>query len=255
MYSATCTSRSGRKPRAFAIAAFLAAVSVLTATSDDAFAQDERVRKKFDDKIHVVQPKPVLQKGRFELQPKFGMSLNDAINTSVMAGVSANYHILESLYVGGLFEWYDFGGTLGGESNTFEIVSTQTRTDADAAVINYMAGLELGYVPIYGKFAFLNSGIVYYDVAVTLGGAFINGESVLTPTAQNTFGGLIGINGRAFLTKWLALNVFLRDTIYMADLQGQSGALTNVVMTGLGVSFYLPTTFEYTEKVVEAEAN
>ncbi len=252
MLQATCTSRRSRSLRAVAFAAFLATVSATAFASNDAYAQDERVRKKFKDKIHVVQPKPVLQKGRFELQPKFGMSLNDAINRSVMLGISANYHIIESLYIGGLFEWYDFGGALGGETNTFEIVSTQTRTDADAAVINYMGGLELGYVPIYGKFAFLNSGIVFYDVSVTAGGAYIAAESVLIPSAQNTFGGLVGINARAFLTKWMALNLFVRDTIFMADLAGANGSLTNVVMTGLGVSFYLPTTFEYSEKVVEA---
>lgn len=232
--------------------AFFAVLATSALVSNSAFAQDERVRKKFDDKIHVVQPKPVLQKGRFELQPKFGFSLNDAINRSFMLGVNANYHITEPLYVGGLFEWYDYGGALGGETNTFELVSNQTGTDADAAKINYMAGLEVGYVPIYGKFAIFNSGIVYYDIAVTLGGAFISAESVLLPSAQNTGGGLIGISGRAFLTRWLAVNVFLRDTIFMADLQGASGSLTNIVMTGLGVSFYLPTDFERSEKVVEA---
>lgn len=254
MSQSTCTPRRGRHLKSAAFAAFLAVVATSAFTANDAFAQDERVRKKFKDKIHVVQPKPVLQKGRFELQPKFGFSLNDAINRNVMLGAGATYHLVESLSIGGLFEWYDFGGALGGETNTFEIVSNQTGTDADAARINYMAGLELGYTPIYGKFALLNSGIVYYDVSVTLGGAFISAESVLLPAAQNTGGGLVGLNARAFLTKWLALNIFVRDTIFLADLQGANDSLINIVMTGVGVSFYLPTAFEYREKVVDASA-
>ena len=68
------------------------------------FAQ--QVRKKFKDTIHIVQRKPVLQKGRFELAPRFGMTFNDALYRSFRVGSSANYHITERLFIGGLFDWY-----------------------------------------------------------------------------------------------------------------------------------------------------
>ena len=35
-------------------------------------AQAQQVRRKFKDKIHVVQKKPVLQKKRLEIAPRFG---------------------------------------------------------------------------------------------------------------------------------------------------------------------------------------
>ena len=42
----------------------------------------------------------------------------------------------------------------------------------------------------------------------------------------------------------------VRDVIYIAELGGGS-ALTNIASIGLGASFFLPTTFKYSEKVVE----
>ena len=214
--------------------------------------EDETVRQEFTDTVHVVQPKPVLQKGRFELVPRIGMSVNDPINQSIKVGVNANYHLAEAFYIGGLFEWYNFGDTLGGPSQAYEEVVNLTNTSPDAARINYLAGLEVGFVPIWGKFALFDSAIIFYDIAVTAGGVFIDAESVALPSASSTGGGTLSLTSRVFLNDWFALNLEVRDVVFLADLAGTSGAFTNVVTTGIGMSFYLPTSFEYTERVVEA---
>ncbi len=215
---------------------------------------DQEIRKKFKDQIHVVQPKPVLQKKRFELVTRFGMTINDSIQRRFKLGVNANFHIAEPFYVGGIFEWYDFGNALGGEADSYTELRNQTGAKADSPVLNYYAGLELGFVPLWGKFSLFNSSIVFYDVAVTAGGLYIDAKSLLLRTPKNTFGGTVSITGRIFLNKWIALNTEIRDVIYLADLKGADSSFANVVSFGLGFSFYLPTAFEYTEKVVDIQA-
>ena len=221
-------------------------------TALPAFAQ-ETTRKEFDDTIHVIQRKPVLQKGRFDLVPRFGISVNDSLYRHFKFGVNGNYHFSENVYLGGLFEWYNFGDALGGPTGAFEETQNETGTAADAAVINWLGGLELGYKPIVGKFAFADSFIVYYDIGLTAGGTYINAESVALPTAEGKFGGTVSAVNRIFFNDWFALNLEVRDVIYSADLRGEQGALTNVVTVAAGVSLYLPTTFEYSEPTATTE--
>jgi len=242
------------RARLFAsLALCLAAVFTLSLVPDTAEAQ--RVRAKFDDKVHVVQPKPVLQKGRFELAPRFGGSINDDIYQSFRLGATANFHISESFYVGGLFDWYNFGDALGGPTNTFESLNTETGASTDTARINYTGGLEVGFVPFWGKFSFFNSALIFYDFAVSAGGLWVDAESIAVGSASGKPGGTIALTGRLFLNKWIALNLEVRDVIFLQDLINASDSFTNVVSVGAGFSFYLPTTFEYSEKLVDAPSN
>ena len=75
----------------------------------------------------------------------------------------------------------------------------------------------------------------------------------------------VGVNMRFFLAKWLTVNFGIRDYVFYdhfeptdrpgmnnetATAQGASdhsdGALINNVMFQIGLSFWLPTSFEYT---------
>lgn len=208
---------------------------------------EDTAKEDFEDTIHVVQKKPVLQKSRFDLVPRFGMSVNDSMYRHFKVGVSGNYHFTESLYLGGLFDWYNFGDTLGGPTASFKASQNATGSASDAAVVNWSGGLELGYIPIVGKFAFAESFIVYYDMGVTLGGEYINSESIALPGATGGPGGTVSLVTRVFFNDWLALNLEVRDLIFSADLKGQQGAITNLVTVAAGLSFYLPSSFEYSE--------
>lgn len=223
--------------------------SLCSLAAADAHAQ--QVRAKFDDKIHVVQPKPVLQKKRFELAPRFGASVNDDIYRHFKVGVQGNFHIAESFYVGGMFDWFDFGDALGGVTPSFEAIANQTGASADTPVVKWAGGLEVGFVPFVGKLSFFNSAIVYYDVAVTAGGAYINAESLGLPGAAGTPGGTVSLSSRFFINRWAALNLEVRDLIFTQDLVGSSGALANVVTVGGGLSIYLPTAFNYSDEIAE----
>lgn len=255
MFTGIGSPRVQSRDRAkFFAALVLSFASILTLSliPDDAHAQ--RVRAKFKDKVHVVQPKPVLQKGRFEFAPRFGASVNDDIYQSFRAGASANYHISESFYIGGLFDWYDFGDALGGTTNAFEQLSSETGASTDSAKINYAGGLEVGFVPFWGKFSFFNSALIFYDFSVTAGGLWIDAESFAVQSASGKPGGTVALTGHLFLNKWIALNVEVRDVIFLQDLINATDSFTNVITVGAGFSFYLPTTFEYSENLTEATA-
>ena len=241
-------SRSLSRARHLAFAA--AVVSLCSVASSTASAQ--QVRAKFKDKIHVVQPKPVLQKGRFEFAPRFGASVNDDVYRHFKIGAQANWHIAESFYVGGMFDWFDFGDALGGVTPSYEAIANQTGASADTPVVQWAGGLEVGFVPFVGKFSFFNSAIVYYDFALTAGGAYINSESLSLPGAKGTPGGTVSLSSRFFINRWMALNLEVRDLIFTQDLIGSSGALANVVTVGGGLSIFLPTTFEYSDTASES---
>ncbi|QDG54346.1 outer membrane beta-barrel domain-containing protein [Persicimonas caeni] len=211
----------------------------------------ETTRQEFDDTIHVIQRKPVLQKGRFDLVPRFGVSVNDSLYRHYKVGVNGNYHFSESVYLGGLFEWYNFGDALGGPTDAFNETANETRTNADVAVLNWVGGLELGYKPIVGKFALADSFIIFYDVGLTAGGVGIDAESLALSSGDVTFGGTVSAVSRIFLNDWMAVNLEVRDVIYSADLRGAPGSLTNIVTVAGGLSLYLPTTFEYSDQVAE----
>lgn len=228
----------------------MAMVSLWSVVASTASAQ--QVRTKFKDKIHVVQPKPVLQKGRVEFAPRFGASVNDDIYRSVKLGAQLNVHLAEFIYVGAMFDWFDFGDTLGGPTSSYEDVANQTGASADTAVVKWAGGAEVGVVPFVGKFSFFNSAIVYYDVAISLGGAYVNAESLSLPGAEGTLGGTVALSSRFFVNRWLALNFEARDLIFQQDLAGSSGSYANVVTLSGGLSFFLPTSFEYSDQVVDS---
>ncbi len=211
-------------------------------------ASAQQVRKKFKDKIRVVQPKPVLQKKRLEIAPRFGVSFNDPLYRSVKVGANLNFHISERFWVGGLFEWYDFGTALGGPTDTFAQIQSETNTAPDTPSLNWVGGLEVGFTPIFGKFALFNRQLGYYDLGVSLGGVYASSKSIQLPADQQGAGATIAAYNHIFLSEWVSLNFEIRDVIYFSTLQGQAdSALSHAVCASVGFGLYFPRGFERSE--------
>jgi len=229
------------------LAAF--AVAYASVGIGPAVAQDEKTKGDFEDEIHVLQRKPVLENNRFELTPRFGTSVNDTIYRSFKVGANGNFHVSERVYIGLLFEWYDFGGALGGPTNTFQKSYDATSTTADAPVLNWFGGAEAGFKPIYGKFALFNIAILYYEIGASLGLGYADAESMALPRSGGTFGATGSLNMRLFLNDWLAFDLEFRDILFPTTVSAGGGnqedILGNIATVSGGVSIYLPTTFEY----------
>lgn len=222
------------------------------------YADDTRVRKKFKDRIMVVQPKPVLQRNRVEIIPTFRASLNDQVVQNFSVGATLNYHILESLFVGVGFDWGNFGKSFGGMTSLAKEISTSSGAQPDGVKLNWVGLAEIGYVPIMGKLAIFNSAIGYYDVSISAGGGYLSYGTILANESKSTFGGVVGLTARAFLSDWCALTVSLRDLIFMADFGGvgeDNKALTNVLTAGVGFSIYIPFSFEYSQADLTGEGS
>jgi outer membrane beta-barrel protein len=242
-----------RKQRVMSICAALTALLVGAVVFAPSEASAQRVRRKYKDKIHVKQPKPVLQKERFEFTPRFGIGVNDPVQSRFSLGGSINYHISERVFAGAIFNWYDFGGVLGGPTDLYDDVYNETRTAIDAALISMFGGAEVGFVPVFGKFALFNSGIIYYDLSVTLGAGYVSSKSIALTQPSGTVGVTWSAVSRVFLAEWLALNVEFRNVMFGARLQNADSAFTNSMSVAAGLSFYLPTSFEYETYVEKSE--
>lgn len=194
-----------------------------------------------EDEIFVWQRKPFLQKGRAELVPLFGVTINDDLIRQFEVGGELSYHATESVWFGARFGWFDLG-ELGGVTDQYFEVLDKTSSVPDVVELQWYAGAKIGYAPIYGKFAIFSSAVVYYDVSVYAGGGWMNHF-----TSQGEAGspaGEIGIMPRIFLNRWLALNLAVQDRIMPAELNNAS-SLVHVVTAQLGLSVFMPFGFEY----------
>jgi outer membrane beta-barrel protein len=229
----------------------------------DAAAVDELQRHP----VWAVQRIYALRAGRADLQPSFGVSLNDPYVQHQSISLQAAYYITEILSVGASVNMYQW---LGAVSDLNYSVSRATHQTVPINEYSWGAQINFTYVPMYGKFAFFKEWILHWDVWIMGGGGFIFTRPI--PVVDPEFRSFdysmkfcfnIGIGGRLFLSRFLAIFVELRDYIFPEELESTtlySNAeersdkgnwteddlkLTNNVMIQFGVTLLLPFTFEY----------
>ncbi len=195
-----------------------------------------------EDDISVLQRKPFLRKGRAELSPKFGLTINDDLIQQFELGGQLNYHATEFLWFGARFGWFDLG-ELGGVTDQYFEVLDKTSSVPDVVELQWYAGGDVGIVPIYGKFAIFNNAVVYYDVSLYAGGGWVN--HFTSQGEAGAFAGEVGIMPRIFLNRWLGLHIAVQDRIMSAQLR-ESTSLVHIVTAELGLSIFMPFGFEYT---------
>jgi outer membrane beta-barrel protein len=217
--------------------------------------------------IWAVQQVYALRARRFDFQPTFGFSLNDPYVQHQSINLALSYYITEVLAAGISFNWY---GGLGKETDLNFSASRATHQIIPINEYNLGAQINFTYVPIYGKFAMFKQWILHWDVWVIGGGGFIFTRPipVIDPDYRTfdykiKFCFNVGIGGRLFLTRFLAIALELRDYIFPEELENRTTytdpddrkdkkkwvdsdyKLTNNVMLQLGVTLFLPFTFEY----------
>ncbi len=213
--------------------------------------------------IVVVVRKPFLKARRTELYPMFGTTMNDNMIRHYTVGGQLSYYLTDVLAVGIEGMYY-----VPTRREPFELIGSQARRLPTVNQYNWSAALNFHYVPVYGKFAILDRRLVTWEVAFTAGiGA---GQSEVIPR-DTKFPGFktflimpnVGANMRFFIAKWLTVNIGVRDYLFIDKFeptnrdimtnataaQAKSNADTafiNNVMFQVGLSFWLPTSFEYT---------
>jgi outer membrane beta-barrel protein len=238
---------------------------------------DKEAKKSLGEQIFAVQQIYALRVRRFELNPYWSASLNDQFVGHPGPGLAINYYIANVFAVGingTYFNWFNSDSRFNFD------VRRAVRVGVPLNEYDWNAALNLTYVPAYGKFAGFGDFIFQYDAYIVAGGGVISTRPipVFDPDYRNFSykvkpAGNVGIGLRIFFYRWMAAVLELRDYIYQEELEnifsgtsadgancngtqvGLSHAdqrywicqkkLTNAVQAQVGLSFFLPTTFNY----------
>jgi outer membrane beta-barrel protein len=235
----------------------------------------EEAKKKVKAEVYAVQQQYVIKAQRFEIMPYFAFTLNDQFVSHDAPGLALNYYITQVLAVG-------VNGNVYQGLNADSDFNFQNRRAARIAVPlnNYQLSGDLNftYVPMYGKFAGFGDFIFNYDAFLEGGVGLIRTEPipVIDPVDRKfTWNTLVnfdvGIGVRIFFTRWLAAVLEVRDIMFfdkIENLQVAGGSttlpisslqnplnpqtwydpnthFTNDVQLQVGLSLFLPTSFEY----------
>jgi outer membrane beta-barrel protein len=225
--------------------------------------------------IYAVQQQYVIKAQRFEIMPYFAVTLNDQFVSHDAPGLALNYYITQVLAVGLNGNWYD-------GLNSEQDFNFQNRRAARIAVplndYQVSGDLNFTYVPMYGKFAGFGDFIFHYDAYIDGGVGLIRTKpvAVIDPDNRkfdwnNLVNFDVGIGFRIFFSRWMAAILEVRDIIYSERIESttiasgstslpsndpnsplnpstwydQGTHITNDVQLQLGLSFFLPTSFEY----------
>lgn len=237
---------------------------------------NEEAKKPVKAEIYAVQQQFVIKAQRFEIMPYFETTLNDQFVSHDAPGLALNYYITQVLAVGLNGNWYQ--GLNAQSDFNFE---NRRSARIDVPLNNYQLSGDLNftYVPMYGKFAGFGDFIFHYDVYVDGGVGLIRTEPIAVIDPNNrkfTWSNLVnfdvGIGFRIFFTRWLAAILEVRDLIFFDKIENTNVAtgdpttlplsspnnplnpatwydpnthFTNDVQLQFGLSFFLPTSFEY----------
>jgi outer membrane beta-barrel protein len=224
-------------------------------------------KKTIRAEVYAVQQQYVIKAQRFEIQPYFAFTLNDQFVSHDAPGLSLNYYVTQVLAIGVNGNWY---GSLNEDSD----FNFQNRRAARIAVplndYQLSGDLNFTYVPMYGKFAGFGDFIFHYDAYVDGGVGLIRTKPipVIDPDNRsfdwnNLINFDVGIGLRIFFNRWLAAVIEVRDIMYFEKIENTSIAagaaatnpstwydsnshFTNDVQMQVGLSLFLPTSFEYT---------
>ena len=220
----------------------------------------EEAKKTWQD-IVVLPRKSFLKRGRIELTPFIGTTINDPLIQHTALGGELNF-FLSDIFAVGVRGIYFLSNVMNDEfwvRYHFERVPTLNR---------YIAAVsgDFSYVPIYGKFTVFNQQIFQYEFYVS-GGVGVTHTEVIPRTFDNepftnwslTFP--VGIGARFFFTRWLAAQAAFRDYMMLDTFEATGRTLVsgdeakkreketrfihNMIFT-VGISVFFPLDFKYT---------
>ena len=232
-------------------------------TSDAVKADTDRaVRPVSWSDIVVVMRKPFLKLKRIDVMPFLATTMNDNMIRHYAGGASLDYYLTDVLAVG--VEGQYFAKQF---REPFDLVGRQARRLPTINQYNFAGALNFHYVPVYGKFAVLDKKLVHWEAYFTAGVGVTQTEVVPRDPRFPGFTNLnitpnVGASMRFFLARWATINLGIRDYIMVDKFEptdrsptmnatasqaeaNAEGSLINNVMFQLGVSFWIPPTFEY----------
>jgi len=214
--------------------------------------------------IYAVQQIFVIKSTRFELNPYWAFTLNDQFINHPAPGLALNFYISNVLAIGVNGNYYN-PFNVDREFNF--LVRRAARVAVPLSEYDWSAAFNFTYVPAFGKFSGFSDFIFQYDAYVVGGVGAISTRPipVIDPDNRNpdfepklAFNAGIGL--RIFFNRWFAITAEVRDYMFndkLENLQVVSGqeanpdtwtdetSFTHNVQAQVGVSIFLPFSFEY----------
>ena len=194
------------------------------------------------DKVKAVQRKGFMKRGRFELEPLFSASLNDAFYQKFGYGLRAAYSLQDSFAIAVRGTRYDKLRTDNVREGKLAFQSQLVAAD-----IQQQAMLDGVWSPIYGKAAVLAGSIVHFDLFLNAGFGLVWSSTSGAPLNQGPHWATdLGTGVRFYPKEWMAFEVGLDATFYPDQPVALLPAtVQRVFAANVGVSFFFPTSFEY----------
>ncbi|MBI2894780.1 MAG: outer membrane beta-barrel domain-containing protein [Deltaproteobacteria bacterium] len=243
----------------------------LAAQQQQTAAPEERraPRRALREEVVAVQQIYALRKGRVEIAPSFGISMNDPFVSHPALALALNYYVTEVLAIGANILWFDYGPAGNLTTDTNFQVGRSFRLVIPITEYQIAASLNFSYVPLYGKFALFREFIVHWDAYVLGGvGAFrTRPVPVVDPDNRSFDWGLRisvvnpGIGFRVYSSRFASIFIELRDYIFLEKFESleingddprdpdtwlaDGSTLVNNVMFNAGLTIFFPFTFDY----------
>jgi outer membrane beta-barrel protein len=228
--------------------------------------------RELDEEMYATQQIYALRTGRLEINPYFGVTMNDQFVSHNGPGLALNYYITNVIAVG--INGNVYHGMNSQSDFNFE-TSRAARIGMPITEYSWCANANFTYVPAYGKFAGFGDFIFHYDFYLLAGVGAISTRPIAVVDPDNrtfsyeptvTFGAGGGV--RIFFNRWIAAMLEVRDYIFFDRLENpaivsgydtrgvpnaqnqdtwlaDSRSFTNNVQAQLGLSIFLPFTWEY----------
>lgn len=238
-------------------------------------ASAEAASAPIEETIYVVQGKPFLVAGDFEIAPQIAQSVNDSFTSHSGLLISGIYHLKENVafeLAAGAFGWWDVGGPrLGGRDSELTVELREKESLAPERVKLYqfpwlIAG-DAQWSPLYGKVSLHDLVLGQFNLYLSVGASVFglqlealtqNGVTKSYVELPNTLDVLpamglsttFGGGMRFYFTDWLGIRLEVRDYVIplavregaavdggINDADGPSFDVTNLVLGQAGVSF------------------
>ena len=228
------------------------------------FDMEKEAKKPLDETILAVQQRFIIKKRRFEFQPFWGQTLNDQFVSHPGVGLGINYYITEVLAIGVNGQYFQ---PFNGISDFNAQVRRAARVGVPLTTYQWSGALNFTYVPANGKFAGFGNFIFHYDAYIVGGiGAMSTRPIPVIDPDYRSFDYQIkpafnaGIGLKIFFNRWFAAVLEVRDYIFIDKLENlridennpedesqwlDKSTLTNNVQAQLGLSIFVPFSFDY----------
>jgi outer membrane beta-barrel protein len=232
------------------VIALLLGVIVLLPTA----ARAEKERKSPLSNAPVIRRRLELRDQRFELGVGAGVTIGQDFYNALLVMPKLAFHFndwLSLAVVGGYNVLPDWASSFNNDvydaikkvnqSGTTANKKTPQANDA-RATMNHIGWFALGqieFIPLSGKIAILSSIFSYFDFYILAGGGIVNlaakgaqpdacirKDAPDNPICKAVTGNKpavnVGVGAHAFINRWLAVNIELRDLVYKNNASGRS---------------------------------